>query len=442
MNTSQRDHDVPAWLDPLVRHVRRNGLAVLRFSDDEWSEIEHSRRGTLRFTVARRHPDKRAFRAPRACLVVARGTDGAAIRFGVVESIQAVTTLESRLKVVSAQPVLPGSEEEMIRLVAAADGQQVLRSTMKSTNPLASLDPIVGVRLVERLARNEANWPAMRAVGHGVGRRKVYAGPADLQADAVASVLKIFDVSMDYGACSLDVAGRGESALEQVRIYEDSAIEHDARVMDGFELEGSDLTGRAVFFKGNERLEVITANRKPLERLLGVDLIYVNASMRNVVMVQYKMLELETRAGSKDWIFRPDAQFREEVARMRTFARGGVRRSGEYRINDEVFYLKFVKRDAALGRVPIVIPMDHFERIEEDPSSRGSRGGFRVSFEALGGRYLRQESFLGLVRSGYIGAYSESASAWTTVIDAVLKGGKGVVAAVQAKRRPDGNRRR
>ena len=311
---------------------------------------------------------------------------------------------------------------------------------MDSTDSLVSLPPKVSARLVEGLARNEANWPAMRAVGKGVDSRKVYAGPAELQADAVATVLKVFGVPVDQTAYSLDLVGPGESTLEQVRISEDSVIEHDARFVEGFELAESDLTGKAVFVNdNNEVLEVITANRRPLEAVFGVDLIYVNAVMHNVVMVQYKMLEAEKqrRTSKKDWIFRPDAQFREEVARTRRFATDQGPGLGEYRINNEVFYLKFVKRDAALGRAPMIIPMDHFERLEKDPRSKGPKGGFRVSYDSLGGRYLRQESFLGLVRSGYIGAFSGAASALTSLIDAALRDGKSIVAAIQAERRND-----
>ena len=358
------------------------------------------------------------------------------MHFGMVVSIRAVTTLESRLKVVSANSVAPDSDGDLVGLVDDMGRQENPGSAFSSTESLVILGPATSARLVEELARNEANWSAMRAVANGVGLRKVYGGPADLQADAVASALKIFGVSIDDAAVSLDLGGpERDSALEEVRIFEDAVIEHDARVVDGFQLASSDLTGRAVFVNGDEVLEVITANRRRLEEVLGVDLIYVNATMRNVVMVQYKMLEAEGRGRKKDWVFRPDKQFRKEAARMRRFAGSQSPGPNEYRINDEVFYLKFVKRDARLGRAPIVIPMDHFEQLEKDPASKGARGGFRVSYDTLGGRYLRQESFLGLVRSGYIGAYSKRASAFTRIIEAILEDGKGMVAAFQAKRR-------
>ena len=427
----------PAWLDRLLKHVNRNRLAVLRFSEREWQEILGSRRGVSRFTVARPHPDRSGLRTPTACLVIGREMGGPALHFGMLASVSAVTTLDTRLKVVSSKPLSPEDfDEELIRLVDGPEGRDRPDHAFGSMEPLEVMGSAASAELVERLARNEENWPAMRDVGSGLEPRRTYGGPADLQTDAVASALKAFGVSLDDGAVFLSLGdGAGDSALERVRISEDAVIGHDARVVDGFRIASSDLTGRAVFVNGDEALEVITANRQPLEEVLGVDLIYVNATMRNVVMVQYKMLEAEGQGRRKDWVFRPDAQFRKEVARMREFACGPPPGPGEYRINSEVFYLKFVRRDAALGRAPIIIPMDHFERMEGDPAFKGPRGGFRVSYGALGGRYLRQDAFLGLVRFGYIGAYSEEASAFTRIIDAILEDGRGMVAAFQAKRK-------
>ena len=431
--------EAPAWLDKLLKHVNRNRLAVLRFSEREWFEIVGSRRGVSRFTVARPHPDRGSLKSPTACLVIGRRRGETALHFGVLASVSAVTTLESRLKVVSSKSVSPGADEELLGLIDGLAGQDHPNHASSSMESLDILGSAASARLVEGLARNGENRPAMQAVGNGLGPRKTYGGPADLQADAVASALKVFGVSLDDGAASLSLGeGDKDSALEQVRISEDAVIEHDARVVDGFEIASSDLTGRAVFVNGEEALEVITANRQPLEEVLGVDLIYLNATMRNVVMVQYKMLEAEGGGRRKDWVFRPDGQFRKEVARMREFAGGSSPGPGEYRINSEVFYLKFVRRDAKLGRAPIVIPMDHFERLERDPAFKGPRGGFQVSYDTLGGRYLRQESFLGLVRSGYIGAYSKEASAYTRIIKAILKDGRGMVAAFQAKRKRRG----
>ena len=106
----------------------------------------------------------------------------------------------------------------------------------------------------------------------------------------------------------------------------------------------------------------------------------------------------------------------------------------EYRLNTQVFYLRFVKRDAGLKNAGITMPIDHFERLRADPESRGPRGGFRISFDSLDGRYLRQTAFLELVRSGYIGANAGTTKHLRELVRAVVQGEKSVIAAIQSQR--------
>jgi len=219
---------------------------------------------------------------------------------------------------------------------------------------------------------------------------------------------------------------------------EDSVVEHDARAFPDYELTGSDVTGRAVFEKGRDQLEVFTANRRPLEEVFGVDLVYLNVTRQNIVMVQYKMLERQERKGrDPDWIYRPDFQLDAEIKRMRKFSRQHAPGPCEYRLNPKVFYLKFVKRNGALGNAGIVLPIDHFERLRADPTSKGPRGGIRVSFESLAGRYLRQGPFLDLIRAGYIGATVETTAYLRELIEAVVKGDRAVVGAIQSYKETD-----
>ncbi len=422
------------WVEGLIAHVTKHGLAVFQFSDYDWTQIEWSRRGNERFTVARPHAKRSVLRAPTACLIIGHLQLETVIRLGIVETIHAVATLESRFKVVDTRSLYLRSDEEVVQLVSVKEEQANLRSAMRARSSLTCLGSEISGHLIQGLSRDERNWRAMRAVANGMWKRRGYSTAADLESDAVVSALKVFGVSLDDEPYSVYLSSKRESALERIRISEDSVIEQDAKVVNGFQLAESDLTGKAVFIKNDEVLEVITANRRPLEQVLGVDLIYVNASMRNVVMVQYKMLEPVSLEKKTDWIFRPDAQFRKELARMRRFSVKGTRQLGEYRINDEIFYLKFVKRDAVQGRAPIIMPMAHFEQLEKDPASKGPRGGFRVSYETLNRRYLRQDPFLGLVRSGYIGTYADRASAFTSLINRILRGDKAIVAALQSKR--------
>ena len=179
-------------------------------------------------------------------------------------------------------------------------------------------------------------------------------------------------------------------------ITEDSVIEHDARYVPGYDFIDSDLTGRAVFKKHGEQLEVFTANRRPLEHVMGVDLIYLNVTRENMVMLQYKMLEPRRIESETDWIYRPDGQLDDEIRRMRKFAAGSPPAADEYRLNPSFFYLKFVKRDAALGAGSIITPLEHFEVLSEDPDARGPRGGPESALRAPRplGRARRDRSLL------------------------------------------------
>jgi hypothetical protein len=116
---------------------------------------------------------------------------------------------------------------------------------------------------------------------------------------------------------------------------------------------------------------------------------------------------------------------------MRKFAATHPSGPYEYRLNPAVFYLKFVKRDGNIGRGSIITPIDHFEQLRNDPSCRGPKGGLRISYDALDGRYMRQSAFLDLIRSGYIGAHAETTQHIENLIKAILAKDRAVVAAVQ-----------
>ena len=293
------------------------------------------------------------------------------------------------------------------------------------------LSPKLGSHVIERLASIESNHGPMRAVAESLFTPRTFRNMAALQEDAVRAALKAFGLGPDDQASSLELFEGKETALARVRIMEDSVIEHDARHVPGFDLVGSDITGRAVFTRDRERLEIFTANRRPLEHVFGVDLIYLNATRQNIVMLQYKMLQPDRDKEETDWIYRPDANLDREIRRMQQFAAEHVPGPYEYRLNPAVFYLKFVKRDGAITSGGIITPIDHFLKLRDDPACRGPRGGLRVSYDRLDGRYLRQAAFLDLLRSGYIGAHAETTQHLKMLVQAVLDGDRGVVAAIQ-----------
>ena len=423
------------WLEKLKTAVHQKPLVVFQFDGWDWSRLQESRRGANRFTFARPHDLFEYVRLPTPCLILGKDADGTEVYFGLACSRSAVTTLESRIKVNHALRIRPSSKSDILQLVKDKNHYHNLRRRLTSQESVIALSPKLSVHLVEKLAAIESNHGPMRTVISSLSAPKYYRGMEAMQEDAVQMALRAFGLSHDDLAISLELAREKDTALARVNIMEDSVIEHDARYVPQYDLISSDITGRAVFQKNHERLEVFTANRRPLERVFGVDLIYFNVTRQNIVMVQYKMLDEVNRFNDNaDWVYRPDSSLESEIRRMRNFNTIHPPGQFEYRLNPQVFYLKFVKRNGALSKASIILPVDHFERLRTDPSCKGPRGAFRISFNSLAGRYLRQGPFLDLIRAGYIGANAETTTNLENLVQAVVDGDKSVVVAIQSLR--------
>ena len=420
------------WLSILRAIVQKKPLVVFQFENGEWLRLRESRRGPNEFTIARSHEATREVRPPTACLVFGGDDQRAESHFGIISSRSGVSTLESRVKVRRALHIRPSSKADLLQLITEQPHAGNLQRRLASDGSVIVLSSELSVHLVGELAAIEMNHGPMRAVSTALSDSDLEM--AVVQKDALQTALRAFGLSPDDQAVSLNLVEGQESALAGIHIVEDSVIEHDARSIPGYELIGSDVTGYAVFENGPEQLEVYTANRRPLEKVFGVDLIYLNTTRQNIVMVQYKMLEPDYREnGGTDWVYRPDNNLDSEISRMENFNINHSPGQYEYRLNPQVFYLKFIKRNRTLKNAAISMPIDHFERLRRDPACRGPRGGFRISFESLAGRYLRQNAFLDLIRSGYIGAHAETTAYLRELVQAIVQGNRTVVAAVQSK---------
>ena len=430
------------WLDTLKKFVEQRPLVIIRFGRNEWEKLYDSRRGFNEFTIARSHALFKGVKTPAPCLITevdfGDETDFDEflsdpdenikhLYFGLISSLSGVTTLESRIKVRRCVQIRPDTEDGLRRLVSAKRYAGNLANRLRTQDPIVQLSPKLGSHVIERLASIRKNHGAMRAVAESLSSPKKFQGIASLQEDAVRTALRAIGLTPDDRASSLELVKGRETALTRVGIMEDSVVEHDARHVPGYDLVESHLTGRAVFIKGNDRLESFTANKRPLERVFGVDLIYLSVSRQNVVMLQYKMLEPMRKGGETDWIYRPDEKLDDEIRRMRKFSTVHPPGPHEYRLNPAVFYLKFVKRDGALTGGGIITPIDHYQELRHDPALKGPKDGLRISYDGLAGRYLRQGAFLDLIHSGYIGTHAETTAHLKTLVDAVLKNDRAVV---------------
>ena len=279
-----------SWLNTLKAFVQQRPLVIFQFEEHEWCRLQESRRGVNEFTCAKYHELVTTIRTPSTCLLFGRDESESEAYFGIVKSRAAVTTLESRVKVSRSRPILPSSIADLFRLATERRHVTQRRHQFDSNNSVIVLSPQLSVYLVEILADIETNHDSMRTVTASLSVPTHYNGMTDVQENALQTALSVFGLSSKDRAVSLVLPDGRKTALERVSL-EDYVIGHDARYVPGFDLATSNVTGWAVFQKNHEKLEVYTANRGPLEEVFGVDLIYLNATRQNIVMVQYKMLE-------------------------------------------------------------------------------------------------------------------------------------------------------
>ena len=328
------------WSILLQQTVRKRRLAGFQFDEEEWYQLQESHRGLSEFTMARSHGALDKLRIPTACLILCRNDFDREARVGLVSSLSPVSTLESRVKVRRSQKIQPSSKADLFRLITEKSYAGALKRQLASDESVIVLSPELSAHVIRKLADNETNHGPMRVVAEWLSPPKPARDMASLQQDAVMTALRVFGLSPDEHADRLELLRGQETALTRVNIVEDSVVEHDARHIPGYDLIGSDVTGRAVFKRGSEVLEVYTANRRPLEKVFGVDLIYLNAIRQNIVKLQYKMLERDTHGNEEDWIYRPDGSLESEIDRMRKFQGEQYPSPYEYRLNAQVFYLE------------------------------------------------------------------------------------------------------
>lgn len=249
-----------------------------------------------------------------------------------------------------------------------------------------------------------------------------------MQDDAIHFAISIAKLDSTFKLESIEIKENKETEL--IRLSEDNVINFDIK-NDIQGLSGEmDITGKVTYRNESEELIIYTANKNPLEHLLGVDLIYINNIQKNMVMVQYKMLEKE----GDSWIFRDNNnQLRDEVERMNSV--NGIlndNSQNEYRLNPSPFFLRFIKRQSS-GNNPVsfCISLDHYQQIMNQPVTLGPRGGRRIGYDEMQKHYIGKSELEGLIRSGYVGTYSQDTDNIHEIIHLISSGqqNKGLVIA-------------
>lgn len=298
-----------------------------------------------------------------------------------------------------------------------------IRQIAESTRPL--LDRFSETR---RLAIERLGSPVKQALAY--------------QKETVTTALAIADIDRDPLQTwsppeSLDASTSFLDGLETVRVREDPMVINDMAQIPGFEHVRTMRYGAAVFKNDKTRLTVVLANRLPLEKQLGADLIYYNERFKSFIIVQYKAMEKE----GQDAVYRlPNAQLAKEIERMdvvlaelRKCAPTSHRQG--FRVTENPFFLKLCPRIVLnpddKGLTPgMYIPLDYWRFLETDSDVIGKKGGRVITYENIG-RYFDNTSFIGLVSNAWIGTTEAQSLVLEDVIKAVIESGRTVTIAVK-----------
>jgi hypothetical protein len=193
-----------------------------------------------------------------------------------------------------------------------------------------------------------------------------------------------------------------------------------------------------LFSNGDTKLTVILANKLPLEQQLGVDLIYVNETLKSVVFVQYKMFA--GADGEKG--YRPDGQLTEEISRMDAAAAKLAKVAADdscdgYRLGADPFFFKFCSKllmHDAPSHVPgIYVPLGYWKRLVKTPAAKGKRGGSIVYPNTFGRRHFTPTHFIDMVGRGWIGTSALQTEVLAPYLKDALAGKRTLVLAVETQ---------
>ena len=421
--------------------VRKKPMILIRLDKTFSGSLLASQQGFERLTMVKPHSVLEDFKLPTLCVLEVQEHDGSKCYVATATRKKAVSTFDSRLTIKKLRPIAAHSLGGLKSQLTDKRMKRLLKDRIPAKGEWSSLSPKLSAHLVEMLAHDSGNQAALETAFSLLPQLRRAPNSHWAQEDAIQTAMAAFGLRSSDTPDQVTLKDGESSGLGFIGayLYEDNVVHADASRLPGFDAIAPDVTGRAVFKKGNECLIIYTANKLPLEKMLGVDLIYVNETRGNTVMVQYKMLKEDKRQlGVRDWLFRPDKQLRDEISRMRLPRFRSSPR--DYRLSRNPFFFKFVKRRVVDdSHQSFLVSLDHLNKILAAPNTKGPKGGVRVSYDALDGTYLREADMLGLIRSGYVGTHRAETVTLATIIGEVAKGNRAVVLAWQRRLQDGGS---
>ena len=238
------------------------------------------------------------------------------------------------------------------------------------------------------------------------------------QRDALGLVLDI--ASLDRKAilreAKLSTVSTAQSVLDLLDaepLQEQDLIRQDQAAFSGLLKDGECRSGR-FGGAGSREVRVYVYDKKPLETVLGIDLLIFLADFETYLLLQYKCMEPKSDDRGKTWSYLADAQLHKQIQAMDSAVEAIARLPApaatsfkDWRLTEEAFYFKFCEttrpdaRDDALV-AGITLSHSHLKHFLTLPEATGKYPGLRIGY-ANCPRYFNNTQFTDLAREGWIG---------------------------------------
>ena len=195
--------------------------------------------------------------------------------------------------------------------------------------------------------------------------------------------------------------------------------------------------GATTFQRRGHALTVANVNRTPIERVLGVDLLYFQEEYHSFIFVQYKRM---TRDKNNRVYYRPSGvSYEREYERMkkwdmRTRPHTKSPDLSSYRLGGDAFFFKIYANPIGVPAQDgllrgMYFPLSYWTSLAASPEVRGPKGGVRITYDNAG-RYFTNTQFADLVGSGWVGSSPQDEKMLANVIAQALGARHSVTLAV------------
>ncbi|MGN9912646.1 hypothetical protein ACTMTJ_34430 [Phytohabitans sp. LJ34] len=349
---------------------------------------------------------------------------------GVARSSQQIATGKDRSLITPLLHIDPVPFDHVQKRLPVAM-QRRLDFGNRAPNPLAPtrLSPQLGaavVAVLRGLSPATARWlDALVESGTPIGGDR--GARLREERDAVSLAIDIADMSAPEGlllpsTAPVDVTAPFGATFNPLFVIdsEDDLLAEDLRRFDPRSVLRLRSASVARFTSDRFALTVMNVNRKPLEQVLGVDLVYWDELAQIFTLVQYK--RLSRRPGGPEtarWAYTNREDLRQQLGRMNLGPQEPVN-SADWRLASSPFWFKFVRaEDFTAGDRFVLkgmyVPADYLSLAMADGSLRtGPRTGFEITYANV--RYLPREPFVELVRRGFAGTTRSATEAVLEII--------------------------